>query len=106
MRHHIISALAKEEVLRYRRQLPQKNFLFKLIYYYFIKHTVVVPGNRPDWAENALDAADHCKFVKFVVVISLIISPLDSFFGCNYNDIELEAKVSLFRHCFVDRGDA
>ena len=65
------------------------SFLFLIF-----QNTVVVPGNRPDWAENALDAADHCKFVKFVVVISLIISPLDSFFGCNYNDIELEAKVS------------
>lgn len=68
----------------------------------FDRVIVVVPGNRPDWAENALDAADHCKHVKFVLVISLIISPMDTFFGTNYNDIETETKRFFpFGHCIV-----
>lgn len=62
----------------------------------FSYYAVVVPGNRPDWAENALDAADHSKCVKFVVAISLIISPSDTFFGANYNDMEMEAKVRTY----------
>lgn len=64
---------------------------------------VVVPSNRPDWAERALEAADANKHVKFVVLISLVLAPLrETFFGGNYDDMEAAAKHFFpFGHCIV-----
>lgn len=68
----------------------------------FDRVIIVVPGNRPDWAENAIEAADHTKHVKFVVVVSLIVAEIDTFFGNNYGDIEKELKHYFpFGHCIV-----
>lgn len=71
----------------------------------FDRVVIVVPGNRPDWAENILEAADYNKYVKFVVLISLNMAAYkneDSFFAVNYKDMEKAAKHYFpFGHCIV-----
>jgi uncharacterized protein YbjT (DUF2867 family) len=69
----------------------------------FDRIVIVTPGNRADWAENALEAADACKYTKFVVLISLVTAPMrDTFFGDNYNDMERGVKHYFpFGYCIV-----
>lgn len=69
----------------------------------FDRIILVVPNNRPDWAENTLEAADHTKSVKFVCVISVLTAPLeDTFFGLNCSDLEKAAKYYFpFGYCIV-----
>lgn len=69
----------------------------------FDRVIIVVPANRTDWAENALEAADFNKYVKFVLLVSLTLAPLqDTFFGGNYQDMEKAAKHFFpFGYCIV-----
>lgn len=69
----------------------------------FDRVILVVPGNRADWAEHALAAADHTKSVKFVCVISILTATEEeTFFGDNYSDMERAAKHYFpFGYCIV-----
>jgi uncharacterized protein YbjT (DUF2867 family) len=69
----------------------------------FDRVILVVPANRTDWAENVLEAADFNKYVKFVLLVSLVLAPLnETFFGGNYKEMEKAAKHFFpFGHCIV-----
>ncbi|CAB9529726.1 Inherit from COG: epimerase dehydratase [Seminavis robusta] len=93
-----------DDVTVMKADMDDKNSLFKAFKSKkFDRVVIVTPGNRADWAENALEAADQCKATKFVVLISLVMAPVrETFFGDNYDDMEKAAKQYFpFGYCIL-----